>query len=151
MRPQEETQDATDRGRPRVSLALGNTLAFAVDGGVQAAADARAELADGLAPRLDPEAVEVAQLLLSELVNNCVLHGVANRPGVWIDITVSLFPRVVWVEVSDGGPSFHHQPSPVPAETVAGRGLYLVDQLSARWGISGRHGARVWFELQRAA
>jgi anti-sigma regulatory factor (Ser/Thr protein kinase) len=146
-----ETQDATDRARPRVSLALGNALAFAVDGGLQAAADARSELTDHLAPRLDPETVEVAQLLLSELVTNCVLHGAASRPGVWIDVTVSLFPRVLSVEVSDGGPSFDHQSSQAPAEAVAGRGLYLVDQLSARWGIGGGRRGRVWFELRRAA
>ena len=151
MSRQDKTQGATDRTPPRVSLALDNALAFAVDGGVQAAADARAELADRLARRLDPEAVEVATLLLSELVTNCVLHGAASRPGVWIDIALSLIPHGLWVEVSDGGPSFHHQPSPVPAEAVAGRGLYLVDQLSTRWGISGRHRARVWFELQQAA
>jgi anti-sigma regulatory factor (Ser/Thr protein kinase) len=148
---QDETRGATHRSRPRVSLAFGDALVFAVDGGVHAAADARAELPDRLARRLDPEAVEVARLLLSELVTNCVLHGAARRPGVWIDIALSLFPHVLWVEVSDGGPSFHHQPSPLPAEAVAGRGLYLVDQLSTRWGISGRHRARVWFELQRAA
>ena len=151
MRRQEETQDATDRGRPRVSVALGNALVFAVDGGVQAAGEARAELADRLAPGLDPEAVEVAQLLLSELVTNCVMHGAAGRPGIWIDITVSLFPRVCCVEVSDGGPSFHYEPGPLSAETVGGRGLYLVDQLSTCWGISGRGQAGVWFELQRAA
>ena len=151
MRRQDQTQGATDRTRPRVSLALGNALTFAVDGGVQAAADARDELAGCFAPRLDPGVMEIAKLLLSELVNNCVVHGVASRPGVCIDITGSLSAHVLWVEVSDGGPCFHHQPSPAPAETATGRGLYLVDQLSARWGISGRRRARVWFELERAA
>ena len=147
----QQTPGATDRTEPRVSLALGNALAFAVDGGVQAAAEARAGLADRLAPRLDPATVEVARLLLSELVTNCVQHGAASHPGTWIDIRVSLFPHVLWVETSDGGARFHHQPGPAPAEAVTGRGLYLVDQLSTRWGISGRHRARVWFELQRAA
>ena len=151
MSRQDQTQGGTERNRPRVTLALGNALAFAVDGGVQAAADARAEFADRLAPRIDPEAVEVAQLLLSELVTNCVLHGAASRAGIWIDITMSLHPHTLWVEVSDGGPSFHHQPSPAPADAVSGRGLYLVDQLATRWGISGQRRARVWFELQRAA
>jgi len=146
-----KTQDATERTRPRVSLALGNALAFAVDGGVQAAADARAELAGRLGPRLDPQTVGTAQLLLSELVSNCVRHGAARRPGAWIDITVSLFPQALWVEVSDGGPSFHHQPSRAPADAIAGRGLHLVDQMATRWGISGRRRARVWFELQRGA
>jgi anti-sigma regulatory factor (Ser/Thr protein kinase) len=147
----DETRAATDRIRPRASLALDNTLAFAVDGGVRAAADARDQLAGRLAPRLDPDVVEVALLLLSELVNNCVLHGVASRPGARIDITASLFTHVLWVEVSDGGASFHYQPRLASPEELAGRGLYLVEQLSTSWGISGGHRASVWFELQRAA
>jgi anti-sigma regulatory factor (Ser/Thr protein kinase) len=152
-RPVREDQmhHATDGTRPPVSVALGNALPFAVDGGVQAAANARAELVDRLALRLDREIVEVARLLLSELVTNCVLHGTARGPEVSIEITVSLFPDVLSVEVHDGGPVFHHQPGPAPAEAGAGRGLYLVDQLATRWGISGQHQARVWFELQRVA
>jgi anti-sigma regulatory factor (Ser/Thr protein kinase) len=145
-----QTRRAAGRARPRVSLALGNALAFAVDGGHEASADARAELAKRLAQRLDPELLGVAQLLLSELVNNCVLHGVAGRPGAWIDVTVSIFPRAVWIEVCDGGPSFRHRAMAAATEAVSGRGLYLVDQLSARWGISGHRRARVWFELDRA-
>jgi anti-sigma regulatory factor (Ser/Thr protein kinase) len=146
-----QASTGVSRAQPRVSLALGNALAFAVDGGRHAAAEARAELGERLAPRLDPEVVEVAQLLLSELVTNCVLHGAARRPGAWIDITASIFPHVLWVEVCDGGPSFDHQPTRVPVDTFTGRGLYLVDRLSARWGISKRGRARVWFELPRAA
>jgi anti-sigma regulatory factor (Ser/Thr protein kinase) len=145
-----ETRGETGRARPRVILALGNALAFAVDGGAEAAADARAELDERLTPGLDPAVMQVVQLLLSELVNNCVLHGAARRPGAWIDIAVSIFPQALWVEVCDGGPSFRHQPSPPSTAARAGRGLYLVDQLSTRWGISESGRARVWFELQRA-
>ena len=111
----------------------------------------RAALTDRIAPRLDPEVVEVARLLLSELVTNCVLHGAASSPEVSIDITLSLFPHALSVEVSDGGPSFHYKPKPTPAKPGGGQGLYLVDQLSTRWGISGRAQAHVWFEVQRAA
>ena len=145
-----QTRGGTGRTPRRVALALGNALAFAVDGGAEAGADARAELAERLAPRLDPATLEVAELLLSELINNCVLHGAARQPGAWIDITVSLFPRVLWVEVCDGGPSFRHEPRPAPADALTGRGLYLVDQLSFRWGISDHRPARVWFELHRS-
>ena len=148
---QDQTEGATGRSPPRASLALGNAFPFVVDGGVQAAGHARAEFADRLAARLDPEVVEVARLLLSELVTNCVRHGAAGRPEVSIHITVSLLPNLLWVEVSDGGPTFDHQPNQTLAKTGGGQGLYLVDQLSARWGISGRKRARVWFELRRAA
>jgi anti-sigma regulatory factor (Ser/Thr protein kinase) len=89
-------------------------------------------------------------LLLSELINNCVVHGVAAARDAWIDVTASIFPRSVWIEVCDGGPSFRYEPRKPSPDAGSGRGLYLVQQLSSRWGISGRGPARVWFELARA-
>ena len=141
----------SDRRRSRVTIALGNTLAFSVDGGPPAAATARAELGERLGPKLDPELVEVAQLLLSELVTNCVVHGAATHPGAWIDISSSLFPQAIWIEVSDGGPTFRYRPRPAAPDGLSGRGLWLVEQLSSHWGISDREPASVWFELARTA
>ncbi len=117
----------------RVAISLGNALVFSVSGGPQAAARAREELREQLGPKLDPEVVEFAHLLLSELVNNCVLHGVAGRPEVWIDVSAPLHPNSLWVEVSDGGPSFQHTPVAPSPEADSGRGLHLVDQLSSAW------------------
>jgi anti-sigma regulatory factor (Ser/Thr protein kinase) len=132
-----------------VAISLGNALVFSVPGGLQAAARAREELRELLGPKLDPDVVEVAQLLMSELVNNCVLHGVSGRPDAWIEVAASTHPHCLWVEVSDGGPAFMHVPSAPSPEAVAGRGLYLVEELSSRWGISGQDSASVWFELAR--
>ena len=95
--------------------------------------------------------MEIAQLLLSELITNCVQHGAAGRPEVWINVRASLFPHALCVEVSDGGPTFRHEPDPPSTDLAAGRGLWLVAELSSRWGISDRGPARVWFELARAA
>jgi anti-sigma regulatory factor (Ser/Thr protein kinase) len=134
----------------RVVLALGNALVFSVAGGPTAAYTVRSELRERLGPRLDPEVLELAELLVSELVNNCVLHGAAAGPEVWIDVTASLFPRCLWIEVSDGGPAFKHQPRAPSGDADSGRGLYLVEQVARRWGISARGTARVWFELPRA-
>src|SRR6476661_915373 len=94
----------------RVAISLGNALAFSVAGGPPAAARGRHELREHLGPRLDPELVEHAELLLSELINNCVLQDRAARPDVWIDVTASILSRTLWIEVCDGGPSFQHKP-----------------------------------------
>jgi anti-sigma regulatory factor (Ser/Thr protein kinase) len=132
-----------------VAIALGGALAFSVAGGPQAAASARVELREHLAPRLDPELVERAELLLSEVINNCVLHGVAAHPHVWIEVTASILSQSLWIEVCDGGPTFQHKPRKPSPDADSGRGLYLVESLSSRWGISERGPARVWFELPR--
>jgi anti-sigma regulatory factor (Ser/Thr protein kinase) len=137
------------RAGRRVAIALGNALVYSVAGGPQAATGAREELRDRLGPQLDPEVVELAQLLVSELVTNCVLHGAAGRAEAWIDVSASIFPHCLWIEVCDGGPPFQHEPRKPSPEADSGRGLYLVDQLSTRWGISERDTARVWFELPR--
>jgi hypothetical protein len=39
-------------------------------------------------------------------------------------------------------------PDPGP-ESLSGWGLYLVDQLTDRWGVTGTDGTRVWFEIDR--
>jgi anti-sigma regulatory factor (Ser/Thr protein kinase) len=149
--PQIAVQEERRRSGRRVSIALGNALVFSVTGGPQAAAHAREELRDRFGPKLDPEVMGTAQLLLSELINNCVLHGSAARPGAWIDVTASIFPESVSVAVSDGGPAFQHEPRPASEDSESGRGLNLVEQLASRWGVSERGSARSWFELSRAA
>jgi anti-sigma regulatory factor (Ser/Thr protein kinase) len=143
-------QDAVDRPRRHISIALGNALAFSVDGGLHAPEEARAELTERLGPKLDPELLTLARLLMSELINNCVVHGAAPGPGTWIDVTASIFPDALRIEVSDGGPNFRHHPSRPPTDEGSGRGLYLIEQLSSRWGISEGGRTRAWFELPRA-
>jgi anti-sigma regulatory factor (Ser/Thr protein kinase) len=137
------------RARRHVSIALGNALAFSVDGGTRAAGDARTEMSARLGPKLEPDVMDLAQLLLSELINNCVVHGAAAAPGTWIDVSASIFPQAFRAEVSDGAPAFRHIPGRPPTDEGSGRGLYLVEQLSSRWGISERGRSRVWFELAR--
>jgi anti-sigma regulatory factor (Ser/Thr protein kinase) len=145
------TGDGDLRSGRRAAITLGNLLVFSVAGGRRAATSARDELRELLGARIDPSTIELAQLLLSELVSNCVLHGAAGEPDVWIDVSAATFPEMVRVEVSDGGPTFRHDPVLPALDAGSGRGLYLVAQISSRWGISERGIARVWFELPRSA
>jgi serine/threonine-protein kinase RsbW len=134
----------------RVVLGVGDALLFSVDGGPQALPAARAELRERFGSKLGSELCGVAQLLLSELVANCVRHGAATQPGTGIDITASLFRHVLRIEVSDGAPTFRYEARPISPDELSGRGLRLVHELSSRWGISDRRPASVWFELQRS-
>lgn len=94
----------------------------------------------GIADR-DAEVVEVAQLLVSELATNALLHS-----GGGFRLTLSAAHGVLRCEVSDSG---RRVPRVLDAGTgESGRGLFLVEALALRWG--WRHdgpGKSVWFEL----
>ncbi len=90
-----------------------------------------------------------AVLLASELVTNSVLHSSSSRPGATVTITIWSDMSSVLVEVTDAGgdsvPTVHDG-----SDAEDGRGLFLVEQLSARWGHrDDEEGGRVtWFEVQ---
>ncbi|MYY07229.1 MULTISPECIES: SpoIIE family protein phosphatase [unclassified Streptomyces] len=89
-----------------------------------------------------PDAVESAELMVSELVTNAVKHGRTHHIGLRLVRTGALL-----CEVSDD------EPAPasllgVTANDEFGRGLVLVSSLAREWGTSGTaRGKTVWFEL----
>ena len=97
--------------------------------------------------------VDTAVLLTSELVTNSVQHSISGRPGGTVTITAIAISGGVRVEVIDDGGAT------VPAVTAtrqwedpdiseSGRGLRLVDVLSARWNYyCDPAGTVTWFEL----
>ena len=109
---------------------------------------ARAFVAETLtAWNVQADKVEAAQLVVSELVTNAVLHAAESHT---ISVDLRLTDGVVRVLVSDGGLGgsgrrAHADPS--TAET--GRGVWLVDAFAERWGTEthGRDGKTVWCEL----
>jgi hypothetical protein len=90
---------------------------------------------------VEPDQLQTARLLVSELVSNAVIHGEGQ-----ITLCVWLRADAVRVEVRDQGAGFalgEQQPS---RTSVGGWGLWLVSTQSSRWGVSDNC-ARVWFEL----
>ncbi|MGZ2359565.1 SpoIIE family protein phosphatase [Streptomyces sp. 372A] len=89
-----------------------------------------------------PEAVEAAELMVSELVTNAFKHGRTHHIGLRLVRTGALL-----CEVSDD--------EPAPASLLGvtdhdefGRGLMVVSALAKEWGTSGTaRGKTVWFEL----
>ncbi|MFE1176787.1 ATP-binding protein [Streptomyces sp. NPDC058773] len=93
------------------------------------------------------EHVEIAELLVSELVTNALQH--AWGP-IQLRMSHSLVNRTLRCDIADGCPAAPPADRPpARADEDHGRGLHLVDQLSNRWG--ARHtaaGKTVWFELR---
>lgn len=118
-------------------------------GSPEAAAAARRAVArlDGRLP--EPRLRDV-RLLVSELVTNAVRHA-GLAAGDRIRLLVRLDRGAVHVEVHDPGRGFEpHPPVPDPAR-ASGWGLYLVEELSDRWGVDGAGGGtRIWFEVDRS-
>jgi anti-sigma regulatory factor (Ser/Thr protein kinase) len=68
---------------------------------------------------------------------------------VAVELRATVYPDRVRVEVADHGPGFEPQPRGPDQESRSGWGLYLVDQLSDRWGVSRTDGTAAWFEIDR--
>ena len=88
------------------------------------------------------ELVDVATLLVSEVVTNSLLHA-----GTEIHLSCQPSGIGVRVEVFDGSPLLptvrHYDP-----EATTGRGLALVSALAASWGVHCEEGGKtLWFEL----
>ncbi|MFD3731313.1 SpoIIE family protein phosphatase [Streptomyces sp. NPDC058632] len=91
-----------------------------------------------------PGTVDTAQLLVSELVTNAVLHARTE-----IEVTARAGDDGVLVRVSDRRPERGLVPYESPAYTGSGQGLALVERLASRYGVdTGDAGKTVWFELR---
>lgn len=92
-----------------------------------------------------------AQLVLSELVTNCIVHAGLDEERDEIELTVSPTPTGVRVEVVDPGSGFDPPtPGAVGAGPLAGgHGFSIVDRLADRWGVERDAATRVWFEMDR--
>jgi PAS domain S-box-containing protein len=104
---------------------------------------ARRAVAEALAEAGRPDLVDTAELLVSELVTNAVVHA-----RTAIDLLVVAGPHGLRVSVHDDSP---HLPSPrrYAAGATTGRGLELVEVMSDRHGTQPDLGVgkTVWFEL----
>lgn len=96
--------------------------------------------------RLSPTMTEDAVLLVSELVGNAVRHTGARVFGL------RMRRRRGWIRVEVRDPS-RGLPCLMPVQEmdISGRGLFLVDKLSDRWGVDLLpRGKTTWFEMRVA-
>ncbi|MER5448750.1 ATP-binding protein [Streptomyces sp. NPDC059690] len=95
---------------------------------------------------LTPKMTEDVVLLVSELVGNAVRHTGARVFGL------RMRRRRGWIRIEVRDPS-RGLPClmPVQETDISGRGLFLVDKLSDRWGVDLLpRGKTTWFEMRVA-
>jgi len=101
---------------------------------------------EALRPRLDDAVVDEAELLVSEVVSNCVRHAGLDRTDS-IELRVRGSQAALHVDVIDPGPGFDPADVSVP-NPQGGWGLWLLERLATRWGVERDEVTRVWFELE---
>ncbi|MGW7006790.1 SpoIIE family protein phosphatase [Streptomyces sp. NPDC054933] len=97
----------------------------------------------------EPEQVDAAVLMVSEMLTNVLVHTegdavlsaeVLGRPGA----------RRLRIEVADPSDDMPHRRTPGEMAS-SGRGLLLMGKLADAWGVSPRgQGKSIWFELYEA-
>ncbi len=87
-----------------------------------------------------------AQLLVTELVANCIRHADMDPREGQIVLYGRLTADHVRIEVADSGTGFDPDDESAPR----GLGLRLLDKLATTWGTAhSDRGFRVWFEIDR--
>jgi DNA-binding NarL/FixJ family response regulator len=117
-----------------------------LDGTLTSARDARTFTADTLTEWGVTDILDDVLLVVTELVNNAVTHAMTE-----CELRISINPLSLRVEVTDQGAG---TPDPLPPSPTRnhGRGLHLVDALTAAWGFEPvkTGGKVVWAELLRS-
>jgi anti-sigma regulatory factor (Ser/Thr protein kinase) len=116
------------------------------------ASSAARQVFDDLSLELDDDLVERGRLALSEAVTNCIQHARLRSPQL-IDMEVWVLSNLLRIEVTDGGLGFDlADVRPIPDRyEPGGWGLWLIGELTDRWGADLSPSTRIWMEFDRAA
>jgi anti-sigma regulatory factor (Ser/Thr protein kinase) len=99
---------------------------------------------------LDAKQFKAFELAVTEVVSNAVRHG--GKLGHAIRLAVTPKDGYMCVQVTDCGPGLVPKPGALEADDDGGFGLFIVEQLTRRWGVTREDNrTRVWFELDFVA
>jgi anti-sigma regulatory factor (Ser/Thr protein kinase) len=112
-------------------------------------AEARRRVTGVAGEWLDHMQLSNLELLISEVVTNAIRHGGQDSN---VKVAVTRREDLVCVQISDAGDGLVPQPRAMTPDVAGGWGLYLVERLTRRWGVTREAGrTRVWFELDEKA
>ena len=122
--------------RQVAAISVPPVLAHTFPGTAAQAAVARHWVQAAAARMAGPDAADLAELAVSELFTNALRHSRSGRPGGTITVIITCGPDGVTVHVHDQGAAGGVVPRPRDAgdEAESGRGLLIVQELSAAWG-----------------
>ncbi|MEU5000235.1 SpoIIE family protein phosphatase [Streptomyces sp. NPDC021622] len=133
-------------GRPELRTAARRTVLTVAQAEPERIAGARQHVRELLHDWADPDQVDSAVLMVSEMVTNVLVHTdgdallvaeVIGEPGT----------RRLRAEVSDSSDDLPHKRHPGELAS-SGRGLVLMELLADAWGVDPRgDGKSIWFEL----
>jgi anti-sigma regulatory factor (Ser/Thr protein kinase) len=98
-------------------------------------------------PFVDEARIPDLRLVISEVITNAVRHGGEG------DMLVAVTPKrdFLCVQVTDTGDGFAPRPRAYEPDEDGGFGLFLVERLTRRWGLTRENSnTRVWFEFDFA-
>ncbi|MFG2625084.1 SpoIIE family protein phosphatase [Streptomyces sp. NPDC048473] len=134
-----------DGGTPGETAARRTALTIAQAEPARIAA-ARQQLREFLHDWADPEQVDAAVLMFSEMVANVLVHTDGDALMV-AEATGEHGERRLRIEVADGSDELPHKRRPGEMAS-SGRGLVLMEMLADVWGVDPRGaGKSIWFEL----
>jgi serine phosphatase RsbU (regulator of sigma subunit)/integral membrane sensor domain MASE1/anti-sigma regulatory factor (Ser/Thr protein kinase) len=133
---------------PPAAVTPEREIRLTLPGNVDAVPLARRAIEE-LEPGLERALSANLRLLVSELVTNSIRYADAPATAA-VELHGAVFRDRVRVEVTDDGPGFEARPRTPDADSRSGWGLYLVDQLADRWGVTSGETGGAWFEIDRA-
>ena len=99
-------------------------------------------------PVMTEEQVSRLGVAITEVVANSVRHSGSSDD---LRLVLTRKESYLCVRVTDGGNGLVPKPGAMASEPGAGFGLFLVEQLTRRWGVTREEGkTRVWFEIDYA-
>jgi serine/threonine-protein kinase RsbW len=132
-----------------------SSVRFEVSVGPDAASLARHHVVEALGGLLSDIEQSNLELLISELVTNCVRHAGMTEGTDQIRVHAAVAPDRLRIEVCDTGRGF--EPGTPRLRSLdgpglrgdGGLGLVLLDRLASSWGVAVEDEVCVWAEFER--
>ncbi|MDI3402878.1 ATP-binding SpoIIE family protein phosphatase [Streptomyces cavernicola] len=113
-------------------------------------AGARQQLRELLHDWAEPEQVDSAVLMVSEMITNVLVHTDGDAL-LLVEAQGEVGERRLRVEVADSSDELPHKRHPGELAS-SGRGLVLMELLADAWGVTPRgEGKSIWFELHESS
>jgi anti-sigma regulatory factor (Ser/Thr protein kinase) len=130
------------------ATAMSGRQSFTVPPAPHAVAEARERVMTLAEPFVERARLADLRLVISEVITNAVRHGGEG------DLLVAVTPKreFLCVQVTDTGDGFAPRPRAYAPDEDGGFGLFLIERLTRRWGLTREDSnTRVWFEFDFAS